>query len=211
MSQVCVTNHLNLPSSIDCIKLFCTLNLTRPSKFCNPSRLVILLWSALSSRKCRRHSNSIPKRFSSHRTYNRRKTLRRKESISFLLMSRFSRLIRWLNEVSLVRLRTGKIAENEMTLVLYFHIQKNPDVYLLDTTDNILTDPGTPLSQAIWFEFLVRISLIAHSWLSSQLTSSKHLTEAKTLSTSQHSPNSFQKDSYKSVSPNTAQKAGYPW
>ena len=48
-----------------------------------------------------------------------------------------------------MRLRTGKIAENEMTLVLYFHIQKNPDVYLLDTTDNILTDPGTPLSQAI--------------------------------------------------------------
>jgi len=37
---------------------------------------------------------------------------------------------------------------NDVSIV--FPYTENPDVYLLDATDNVLTDPGTPLSQAIW-------------------------------------------------------------
>jgi hypothetical protein len=33
--------------------------------------------------------------------------------------------------------------------MIIFQKEKNPDVYLFDATDSVLTDPGTPLSQAI--------------------------------------------------------------
>jgi hypothetical protein len=67
---------------------------------------------------------------------------------------------------------------------------ENTTIYLFEATDNVLTDPGTPLSQERRFELLfnIRFTILEREY--QKLTDSIHRDEVEILSTSQRFPSS---------------------
>jgi len=92
-----ITYHRNSLRSSVSIRLPCRLNFTSPSMRSRPSTVLILFPSALSSLRCRKHSSSTFNPHPNALAYAQnpiRRNVRRRDSTSLWLISRFSRFSR---------------------------------------------------------------------------------------------------------------------
>lgn len=110
--------------------------------------------SARSSRRCRRHSSSskigavtMCQQEVIGADANMVQNSRRSESMLLRLMSRLSRLSRWLNDVTAVRLQCATPGRGQP---LWWFADNAGRAHQFAAIDSVLTVPGMPLSHAIW-------------------------------------------------------------